>query len=78
MSEHLVQRSQSNAENQNKEIHGSITMDIDRSILYVSHAKWIVGLYFIIYIFLNYCFIWKYLTNNNFLLICRLWFLDTV
>jgi len=51
MSEHLVQQSQSNAENQNKEIHGSITMDIDISILYVSHAKWMVGLYFIIYIF---------------------------
>uniref|UniRef100_A0A6M2EY33 Uncharacterized protein n=1 Tax=Populus davidiana TaxID=266767 RepID=A0A6M2EY33_9ROSI len=39
MSEHFVQWSRSDAENQNKRTHGSFTMYISGIILFVSHAK---------------------------------------
>lgn len=66
MFEHFVQRSQSNTKNQNMKIYGLITMHISEFILFVLHAKLIVKLFFITYIFF---FLYKNTqTNNSFFL----------
>jgi len=41
-SKHFLRQSQSGAQNQNKEIYGSITMHISGFVLFISHAKWMI------------------------------------
>jgi hypothetical protein len=52
MSKSFLRWLQSGAEIRTKEIHGFITMHIDRSILFVSHAKQMLRFYFIRYYFI--------------------------
>jgi len=59
MSEHFVQRSQFDAENQNKQIHSSITTHIGEYIPFVSYMKRILRFFFITFFFQNY-FLYAY------------------
>jgi hypothetical protein len=44
MSERFTQRSQFGADNQNRQIHGSVTAHTDSSVPFIAHVKWMVRL----------------------------------
>jgi hypothetical protein len=61
-------------ENQNRRVHGSVTTHTDGFVLFVSHAKQIVGMFFLTSIFLLVVF-YKYIYLIK-ILSCKLRFLD--
>jgi hypothetical protein len=60
----LMWQSQSDAKNQNRHVHGSVTMYTDGSIPFILHAKWMVGFFllhpFLLVFFIN-IFNWQHL-----------------
>jgi hypothetical protein len=61
MFEWFTWRSQSGAENQNWQIHGSVTTHIDGSVLFIAHTKRMVRLILMTSIFNYFFVIYKYI-----------------